>query len=117
MKHFTDYRIRCAKCKTIPYIDEIIYHKYGFITYHCKCGVHYISLSCFMNNLCVKSNENFDSPEEFNYCYKHKEKVHKIEKDVNKYYEKYKKEFLKSEKDVLKIFEIDYYLWNKEKQS
>ena len=30
MKHFTDYRIRCAKCKTIPYIDEIIYHKYGF---------------------------------------------------------------------------------------
>ena len=77
MKHFTDYRIRCAKCKTIPYIDEIIYHKYGFITYHCKCGVHYISLSCFMNNLCVKSNENFDSPEEFNYCYKHKEKVHK----------------------------------------
>ena len=57
MKHFTDYRIRCAKCKTIPYIDEIIYHKYGFITYHCKCGVHYISLSCFMNNLCVKSNE------------------------------------------------------------
>ena len=39
------------------------------------------------------------------------------EKDVNKYYEKYKKEFLKSEKDVLKIFEIDYYLWNKAKQS
>lgn len=36
---------------------------------------------------------------------------------VDKYYEKYKKEFLKSEKDVLKIFEIDYYLWNKEKQS
>ena len=77
MKHFTEYRIRCTKCKTIPYIDEIIYHKYGFITYHCKCGVHYISLSCFMNNLCIKSNENFDSPEEFNYCYKHKEKVHK----------------------------------------
>lgn len=47
----------------------------------------------------------------------HKEKFHKLEKDVNKYYEKYKKEFLKSEKDVLKIFEIDYYLWNKEKQS
>lgn len=36
---------------------------------------------------------------------------------VDKYYEKDKKEFLKSEKDVLKIFEIDYYLWNKEKQS
>lgn len=36
---------------------------------------------------------------------------------VDKYYEKDKKEFLKSEKNVLKIFEIDYYLWNKEKQS
>lgn len=36
---------------------------------------------------------------------------------VDKYYEKDKKEFLKSEKDVLKIFEIDYYLWNKDKQS
>lgn len=36
---------------------------------------------------------------------------------VDKYYEKDKKEFLKSEKDVLKIFEIDYYLWNKAKQS
>lgn len=36
---------------------------------------------------------------------------------VDKYYEKDKKEFLKSEKDVEKIFEIDYYLWNKEKQS
>lgn len=51
------------------------------------------------------------------YYEEHKEKFHKLEKDVNKYYEKYKKEFLKSEKDVLKIFEIDYYLWNKEKQS
>lgn len=43
---------------------------------------------------------------------------------VDKYYEKHKgdheehkEEFHKSETDVLKIFEIDYYLWNKEKQS
>lgn len=44
---------------------------------------------------------------------------HKLEKDVNKYYEKDKKEFLKSEADVLKIFEIDYDLRSeaKEKQS
>lgn len=43
----------------------------------------------------------------------HKEEFHKSETDVDKYYQK----FLKSEKDVLKIFEIDYYLWTKEKQS
>lgn len=51
------------------------------------------------------------------YYEEHKEKFHKLEEVVDKYYEKYKKEFLKSEKDVLKIFEIDYYLWTKEKQS
>lgn len=47
------------------------------------------------------------------YYEEHKEEFHKSETDVDKYYQK----FLKSEKDVLKIFEIDYYLWNKEKQS
>lgn len=43
----------------------------------------------------------------------YEKEFHKSETDVDKYYQK----FLKSEKDVLKIFEIDYYLWNKEKQS
>lgn len=47
------------------------------------------------------------------YYEEHKEEFHKSETDVDKYYQK----FLKSEKDVLKIFEIDYYLWNKAKQS
>lgn len=47
----------------------------------------------------------------------YEKEFHKLEEVVDKYYEKDKKEFLKSEKDVLKIFEIDYYLWNKEEQS
>lgn len=47
----------------------------------------------------------------------YEKEFHKLEEVVDKYYEKDKKEFLKSEKDVLKIFEIDYYLWNKAKQS
>lgn len=47
------------------------------------------------------------------YYEEHKEEFHKSETDVDKYYQK----FLKSEKDVLKIFEIDYKLWIKAKQS
>ena len=65
-----------------------------------------------------ESYADFRAFDELNVDDKYYEKeFHKLEEVDDKYYEKDKKEFLKSEKDVLKIFEIDYYLWNKEKQS